>query len=388
MKTQILIVIIGIVIIAGVAVVFWYIPSHTCPASCDDAQSCTQDTCSKVTNYKCSYSIIPDCCGNKICETNEKYENCPADCPNCDDNDTCTKDSFDYYNQKCSNAPILETVCCGNTACEPGETYQTCARDCPNCDDDNKCTKDSYDYHKQKCLNEVIIPCCGNGICDKGAEAYSNCPTDCPNCDDKDKLTTDSFNYTTQKCENPVTHYFIDDFESGTTNWNFTDERGDAIVWSTIVEGGNTVLKGTGYWAHLQGKEWTNYIFKTKFKIIREVRNIQFNYRIGFGARGSDRYMVGVGNNSLYLTKSIGEKFFNLGESQSLNLDKGWHTFEIRGYGDILNIYIDNKLLIKYKDTANPILSGGIAFEIADNSEYWIDDVEIKLIAPKDVIYP
>lgn len=391
MNTKILIgIIITVIILISGIFIFWYIPTHKCPESCDDKDICTEDFCSKETNYKCSRSIIQNCCGNEICETEESYEICPADCPNCDDSNKCTKDSYDYHEQKCLNTPILTVICCGNTICETGETYGSCPRDCPNCDDDNKCTKDSYDYHQQKCLNEILIPCCGNGICDKGAEAYLSCPKDCPNCDDKNKLTTDSFNYTTQKCENPVTHYFLDDFESGTENWAFSDENGDPVVWSTIVESSNTVLRGTGYWGFLQGKEWANYIFKSKFKIIKESVNggMHFNYRIGSGARSSERYMVGISSHALNLTKSFGGKFFNLVESQALNLGKEWHTIEIKGYNDIFNIYIDNKLFIKFKDAANPILSGGIAFEIFEGSEFLIDDVEIKIIAEKDIIYP
>ncbi len=64
-----------------------------------------------------------------------------------------------------------------------------------------------------------------------------------------------------------------------------------------------------------------------------------------------------------------------------LSLDEGWHTFEIRGYNNTLNIYIDDELLIEYTDAEDPILSGGIAFETLEGSEFLIDDVEIKVIA-------
>ena len=137
------------------------------------------------------------------------------------------------------NAIIPNVICCGNSVCETEETYSNCAKDCPNCNDGNKCTKDSYDYHELKCVNKLIIPCCGNEICDEGAETYLDCPTDCPDCNDNNKLTADNFNYATQKCENIVTHYFIDDFEQDTGNWVFFKEED----WSTETENGNTVLK-------------------------------------------------------------------------------------------------------------------------------------------------
>jgi len=171
---------------------------------CKTNEDCTDKTCftAKCKDYKCVYSAISGCCGNKICEVGETYEDCVVDCPDCDDINDCTDDSFDYHKRECINKPILNVVCCGNGLCEIGETYESCTRDCPNCNDDNECTKDSYDYHGQKCINELIVPCCGNEICDEDVETYSSCSTDCPNCDDNDKLTVDSFNYETQECEN------------------------------------------------------------------------------------------------------------------------------------------------------------------------------------------
>lgn len=195
---------------------------------CEIDADCLTKTCFAVqcTNNKCVYSSITNCCGNDKCEPGETYSNCVTDCPNCDDASKCTTDSYDYHIRKCVNKPILDVVCCGNGVCEIGETYSNCARDCPNCDDGNECTKDSYDYHKQKCINEIILPCCGNGICDEGAETYSTCSTDCPNCDDNNRLTADSFNYKIRKCERVVTHYLIDDFEGTLENWNFVGEGG------------------------------------------------------------------------------------------------------------------------------------------------------------------
>ncbi len=50
--------------------------------------------------------------------------------------------------------------CCGNTKCEVGETNSDCAADCPSCDDNSECTKDSYDYDKQACVHEqTFAPC-------------------------------------------------------------------------------------------------------------------------------------------------------------------------------------------------------------------------------------
>jgi len=393
---------------------------ETCPQDCelcDDGNPCTQDIysyeigkcsyinlggkqpgCSaKVTcgSYICKGGIcqieyVSNCCGNKICESGETYETCSADCPNCDDDNECTKDYYDYHKVACVNTSILDVICCGNDVCEAGETYENCAKDCPNCDDDNECTKDSYDYHEQKCLNEIIIPCCGNGICDQGVEEYSSCPTDCPDCDDNNPLTVDSFNYETQKCEYVVTHYFIDDFEEGVLNWDFygTEEE-PTINWTTIVEDNNTVLKGinhnwTTYW-----EEWDDYIFKFRFKKIKGSLNVNFRHD-PFAEEGWNRYFVCLWQGTwIGLNKQLGsaESIEDL-KGISLSFDEDWHTFEIRGYDNIINVYIDDKLIIKYKDTEEPVLSGRIGFETQDDSEFLFDDVEIKVMTEEDITYP
>ena len=52
-----------------------------CPASCDDSRACTNDTCSVATSFKCNHTVIPECCGNGICEASEDRANvCPEDC--------------------------------------------------------------------------------------------------------------------------------------------------------------------------------------------------------------------------------------------------------------------------------------------------------------------
>lgn len=394
MSRKILISILAGAVLTGLGIAGYFLLIHRCPEACDDGNSCTNDFCSAATNYKCASSPVSDCCGNAICEIKENYGTCPKDCLSCDDNNQCTKDSYDYHSQKCVNAPNINVVCCGNTICEIGEFYENCARDCPNCNDNNKCTKDSYDYHKFSCVNEKIIPCCGNGICDKGVEKYSSCQADCPNCDDNSRLTADSFNYTAQKCEHAVTHYLIEDFENGVGDWKFfgkEEKEPVTTTWGIASEGSNAVLRGAGHnWAGILSKEWSNYIFKAKFKIIREGSGIHFNFRNNMGERNPTRYFIHVSSNNLNLAKQINEIFFDsiAHSNEPLALGEGWHTFEIRGYGNVINIFIDGDLLIKYKDSEDPVLSGGVAFETLDGSEFLIDGVEVKVISPQDVTYP
>jgi len=236
-------------------------------------------------------------------------------------------------------------------------------------------------------MSEIIIPCCGNNICDEGDETYLDCRKDCPNCDDNNKLTTDSFNYNTQKCENPVTHYFIDDFEEGIRNWVFSSEG----AGSAVSENGNTVLRLIGTErANLQ-KEWdNNYIFKFRFKRIDGAVHVDF--RRTSTKRSTKRYFISIADSVSGLGKQVDDEWENLSKI-NYRLDKNWHTLEIRSYDNIINVYADDKLLVKYKDTTNPLLSGWVRFEAHSGGqpiqpEFLIDDVEIKLITEKDIIYP
>jgi hypothetical protein len=175
---------------------------------------------------------------------------------------------------------------------------------------------------------------------------------------------------------------FFDDFEEGTENWALNDET----AWSTIIEDGNTVLRGAiegagGIWAELKGKEWDNYSFKFKFKRIKGSLIAEFR-------RQNGRYSVYMPQGRIDLEKHGANE---IDESVNFNFDENWHTVEIRAYNNILNVYMDNELLIKYQDTEFPMLSGGVAIFIGDDktgTEYLIDDVEIKVITEEDIIYP
>ena len=56
------------------------IPEKKCHVSCNDNNACTNDYCDEDTNYECKYDMLVPCCGNGICESDENFENCLADC--------------------------------------------------------------------------------------------------------------------------------------------------------------------------------------------------------------------------------------------------------------------------------------------------------------------
>jgi len=359
-----------------------------CGKECGIDSDCAEKECFIVqcSDGKCVYSIVDDCCGNEVCEVGEEYPECAADCPDCDDANKCTADSYDYHKKECVNKITTDAICCGNGRCEKGENYENCVKDCPNCDDENDCTLDYYEYHKQECINNPIIPCCGNGICDEGAETFSSCSVDCLDCDDDNKLTSDSFNYETQLCENIITHYLIDDFEEGTGNWEIFKEE----EWSTVTEAGNTFLKLGHNQANLKN-EFDNCIFKFRFKRIEG--NMHANIKQISIGKIWNRYLIGISGRGVdNLGKQVGDEFKTIKDIDS-KLGEGWHTVEIRNYNNIINIYVNDVLSMKYKDTDNPILSGKLGFEVHTggspvNPEFLIDDVEVKIITAEDIIYP
>ena len=343
---------------------------------CETAADCLAKECftAGCVDNKCSYTPISDCCGNEICEVGETYENCSNDCPNCDDVNECTKDSYDYHEQKCVNTIIPNVICCGNGACEIGETYSNCAQDCPNCDDDNECTVDSYDYHEQKCVNKIIIPCCGNGICDDGAEDYSSCSADCPDCDDNDKFTEESFNYKTQKCEY-IRYSLVDDFEEGNLDewhiWRANPEDD----WDVISENSNKIARGHGETdLHGGSKSWVNYTFMWKLKLIN-----QGGAGVWVRENGLGRYEFGIHENKIGL--QVIE--YNIATTPltskdlSLPLNK-WHDFKIVVKGNNLKFYLNNKLIIDVDDEKNTFPEGRIGVKSHAGSEVYFDDFKVR----------
>lgn len=85
-----------LVIIILFVLINWLIPE--CPKSCNDNNSCTNDFCSAETGYKCMNTLKLNCKGNGICESGEYGT---SDCPNCDDGNKCTADSYDTASKQC-----------------------------------------------------------------------------------------------------------------------------------------------------------------------------------------------------------------------------------------------------------------------------------------------
>jgi len=180
---------------------------------------------------------------------------------------------------------------------------------------------------------------------------------------------------------------FTDDFEKGTTeNWIFHNEGGGD--WSIVEEDGNKFLRLHGVVQPDLPREWNNYIFKFRFKRIEGSMHV--NFRKTSRREGQSRYIVAISRQMDNLNKHVNEDWPRLDDTH-FKFDENWHTVEIIGYNNILNVYMDDELLYKYTDTENPLLSGMPGFEIHTGGlpiipEFWIDDVEIRISGEKDVI--
>ncbi len=107
-------------------------------------------------------SCKPDCIGHEKTE----QEECDLEC------DFTKCEVLDEEECECK----ITLFCDGNGICEPGEYPDS--KDCPECDDGDPCTQNSYDYDLSFCVYETIIPCCGNMECEDGEDEES-CPEDC-----------------------------------------------------------------------------------------------------------------------------------------------------------------------------------------------------------------
>lgn len=63
----------------------WLRPTITpkCPASCDDNDPATDDSCSQATGYFCVHTPKAGVCGNQVCDSGEDKCACPEDCGPC-----------------------------------------------------------------------------------------------------------------------------------------------------------------------------------------------------------------------------------------------------------------------------------------------------------------
>ena len=158
------------------------------------------------------------------------------------------------------------------------------------------------------------------------------------------------------------TELFSSDFENGTEGWRFSDDN----AWSVVQADGSNALRGIGH-AHASGVDnWDEVIWRMRVKLISGGTHI--NFHVG---NNGQRYSVSFWEESTSLTG--GESDVSYVASHPL---EQWNVVEIGILNDVLFIGSNGLLEIR-QIQSNPLPSGGIDFEVLDDSEVLFDDVVI-----------
>ena len=208
------------------------IKCQTCNQSCDDGNDCTEDSCSKQTNYSCVFTKKHGACQNDgICsEAEVRCNGISTSNPSQIDRVTALNPSGTCRSYSGEGAVAEEVSEAGIGSCNiPNQLKGESNKDCPiSCDDGDDSTSDWYDTHSSQCKNTPLCddrdantldwvekdsneckhcpkhiveepqtdiinftfgsqyintsvernPQCNDGICDKGEGVYY-CPEDC-----------------------------------------------------------------------------------------------------------------------------------------------------------------------------------------------------------------
>jgi photosystem II stability/assembly factor-like uncharacterized protein len=157
-------------------------------------------------------------------------------------------------------------------------------------------------------------------------------------------------------------------FDSGSApEWNLEP------AWEIAASQQGYAMKGSGHvWARLQQDGWSDY--SLAFRVMLEGNNsaVHANIRL----TGAARYFIGINRQDIYLSKQLDEQTIKDNLARVAAPGRGWHTIEISAVGDLINIQVDGRQKVKYRDP-DPLLSGGVAFESLADQPVWIDDVVV-----------
>ena len=174
------------------------VPHNGCTVP-DGAHSCAFAAC--APDLRCDFPLTEGCC--------------EAD-GDCNDWDSCTKDSCDTFNGICNPPQVVPDCCTSNDDCDDANPCNidrcigsvcrysesivpNCCTNDMDCDDDNQCTTNTCNIVTQQCepAEEVILP------------GGQQCCTSTEECDDADPSTTNLCNFNTT----PPTCLFVEDPE-------------------------------------------------------------------------------------------------------------------------------------------------------------------------------
>jgi hypothetical protein len=159
-------------------------------------------------------------------------------------------------------------------------------------------------------------------------------------------------------------------------------ERGNADGWSLVPgwkvekDGDNFVLSGTGHapFAGAGDPSWSDYSLKLRLKLVRGGTHINFR-----ATGASPRYLVSVHSSGIMLNKSVRGQTPTTVAQTNLAVTGGlWHTVEVLGVADHLQVNLDGRNVIDCADKQEPILQGPFSLETVRDSYVLFDDVEVR----------
>ena len=172
-----------------------------------------------------------------------------------------------------------------------------------------------------------------------------------------------------QSLHAPSTVLLSDDFEERQADgWDLQSG------WQVKRVDGSYALTGQGHktvWLD-EGWDWTDYSFRFRLKLNKGV--IHVNCRNNDG-----RYLFAISNDFFDLNKEAPWGHYTnwLAQNPSAAFNLGdWYDVEIVCVGGRLQAYVDGVLIIDHIDD-DPLTHGTIAFETLDNSQAYVDDVEV-----------
>ena len=164
---------------------------------------------------------------------------------------------------------------------------------------------------------------------------------------------------------------FQEDFERGASGWHL-DEG-----WTIEKDGEGHVLVGRRHsWAYPEIDICYNYSIQFRLKLKRGGVHITFRNLNGL------RYFLGMNRETIYLSKQVGDRFYELKTIRPGIGRMRWYRIGILLQGEHIKIYLDDRLRLTFTDSSDPLLAGRFALEALDNSEILIDDINLVAVKP------
>jgi hypothetical protein len=157
---------------------------------------------------------------------------------------------------------------------------------------------------------------------------------------------------------------FRSDFETGTSGWEFSDQR----AWSVVEADGSEVLRGVRHEHAFAGENWSEVVWRMAVKLVRG------NAHLNFHSKDGNRYLVSFREDGTNVTRFARGETKQFGGSGNPHTLGEWHVVEIGLKQGLFYVAVDGYLEIQQAES-DPLPPGGIWLEVLDDSEVLFDDI-------------